>query len=462
MMDWIVTPARLGAAAALVGAYTALCAAIAWRARRQQRAAAQARNHWRGDGSHSVTTLVVYASQTGHAQALAQTTAHALRAARQAVQYLPIEQVRAEHLQQHTSSWWLLSTTGEGDAPDHALPFLQGLQAQSLRLQGHTSHVLALGDSDYSQFCAFGQRVHAWLQAQGAQGALLCMDGMQATVQQRWQQLLAAQSHSQAGQVQAVFEQADVAAQPWVLRQRSLLNPGSQGAPVYALQWERADGVLPDWQAGDLLEVIVPAEPHKPRDYSLASIPSQGCVQLLVRQSQRAGGGWGVASSWMCQEMRIGDRVLARVRAHPAFHLGGNAQRPLILIGNGTGLAGLLSLLQARIAQGNGEQWLLWGERSAAVDAWFDTQLQAWLQGGQLQRLDRAWSRDGGAVRYVQHLLTAHASTLQAWVARGAAIYVCGSRHGMGDGVEQALQQVLGGQALQDLQAQGRYCRDVY
>ena len=38
MMDWIVTPARLGGALALVLGYAGLCSGVAWRLRQQRQA----------------------------------------------------------------------------------------------------------------------------------------------------------------------------------------------------------------------------------------------------------------------------------------------------------------------------------------------------------------------------------------------------------------------------------------
>jgi sulfite reductase (NADPH) flavoprotein alpha-component len=181
-----------------------------------------------------------------------------------------------------------------------------------------------------------------------------------------------------------------------------------------------------------------------------------------VRQAVRADGSWGLASHWLGQGLQLGHTVDIQLRAHATFRLQGNACRPLILVGNGTGLAGLLGLLKARIAQGEHAQWLVVGERQAHCDALMDAQLQTWRQHGNLQRLDRAWSRDGGSMPYVQHVLLAQAEAVQAWVAQGAAIYVSGSRQGMGDGVHAALQQILGAAALQALQAEHRYCRDLY
>ncbi len=62
----------------------------------------------------------------------------------------------------------------------------------------------------------------------------------------------------------------------------------------------------------------------------------------------------------------------------------------------------------------------------------------------------------------MQHrLLQAHEQVSQ-WVARGAAIYVCGSLNGMATGVDAALRQILGRAVLGELSAADRYRRDVY
>jgi len=79
-----------------------------------------------------------------------------------------------------------------------------------------------------------------------------------------------------------------------------------------------------------------------------------------------------------------------------------------------------------------------------------------------LQRIDRAWSRDGGGPHYVQDAVTAQADALRAWLAEGAATYVCGSLQGMAGGVHAALVEIVGEDALQAMIEDGRYRRDVY
>lgn len=62
----------------------------------------------------------------------------------------------------------------------------------------------------------------------------------------------------------------------------------------------------------------------------------------------------------------------------------------------------------------------------------------------------------------MQDRLREQADALRDWVARGAALYVCGSLVGMASGVEAALVDVLGRDGVDRLIETGRLRRDVY
>jgi len=175
---------------------------------------------------------------------------------------------------------------------------------------------------------------------------------------------------------------------------------------------------------------------------------------------QRPDGTPGLASGWLTRDLAIGDEAGMRIRTNRSFH-GPAPETPLILIGNGTGLAGLRAHWKARAGQAS-QTWLMFGERTRAHDAFLDAELQAALASGVLTRLDRVFSRDAGDGRYVQALITEHAADLTAWVDRGAAILVCGSLEGMSKGVHEALEAALGAEAVLSLTECGRYRRDVY
>lgn len=465
-MEWILTPERMYGAMGLVAAYAGMCWGIGSRVRRQ-RLVDEAQSQLSQGDAQAPAVLVAYASQTGQAEALARATAKMLVEGGLQVRLLPVEKLTTELLQEYAHSLWMLSTTGEGDAPDHALGFVQQLMAAQPMLTRHQSLVLALGDREYQEFCAFGVQVHEWLQTSGARSDLVCVDNMDGPSLQSWQaqvgqirQSLLGESAS-AQELDADWLQAP-ASVAFVLSRRRLLNPGSQGGALYQLEWTPQSGELPPWESGDLVSLCVPADPERARDYSIASITADGSLQLLVRESTRADGSPGLASHWLCCGMAEGDVLSLTLREHRGFRLGDNAGRPLILIGNGSGLAGLLSHIKARVQQDRNDQWLLFGERSPQHDAFCAEQLAAWVEQGRLARLDQAWSRNGKDSRYVQDLLRSHAEEVRQWVERGAAIYVCGSLNGMGQGVHLTLQAILGEAKVAELLGSGRYRRDVY
>ena len=51
-------------------------------------------------------------------------------------------------------------------------------------------------------------------------------------------------------------------------------------------------------------------------------------------------GSLGLASGWLTAQAQVGEVLQLRLRQHKRFRLEDNAQRPLILIGNGSGIAG--------------------------------------------------------------------------------------------------------------------------
>jgi sulfite reductase (NADPH) flavoprotein alpha-component len=108
------------------------------------------------------------------------------------------------------------------------------------------------------------------------------------------------------------------------------------------------------------------------------------------------------------------------------------------------------------------ENWLLFGERNAAHDFLLREELEGWREAGWLEKLDMVFSRDQQQRLYVQDVLRGQAVLVRQWIEHGAAIYVCGSLQGMAGGVHEALTDIVGEAALEQLGAEGRYRRDVY
>jgi sulfite reductase (NADPH) flavoprotein alpha-component len=400
--------------------------------------------------------LIGFASQSGFAEQLAWQTAGQLQAAGIAVQVSPLARLNAAMLAQAERVLLVVSTFGDGEAPDSARGFERKLLGQALSLSHLRFAMLALGDRQYAQFCGFATRVQQWLGEQGAQALFtpVQVDNGDATAIAAWQWQLRELTGAALPAISAPAFDA------WPLLSCECFNLASSGAPTFLVRLQPPAGS--DWQAGDVLQVLPQNNPALGvRDYSIASVPGDGVLELLVRQQRGSDGALGLGSGWLTAQASVGTELAARLRPNANFHLPSDA-RPLILIGNGTGLAGLRSLLKARIAAGQQRNWLLFGERHADHDFYWRDELQGWLANGDLARLDLAFSRDQPSKLYVQDRLRMASEQLQRWVTEGAAIYVCGSLEGMAGGVDGLLREVLGSLQVDALQESGRYRRDVY
>ncbi|WP_426389333.1 sulfite reductase subunit alpha [Variovorax sp. R-27] len=451
-----LTLRALGAGSTVV-AYAALCASIYMRERRRQAAAARDAVALSGSGDEP-PVLVLFASQTGQAEAIAWQTARQLSAAGMPARVMELNTLDAPTLAAARRALFIASTYGEGDAPDGASVFAERVMMDSPpKLPSLRYAVLALGDRQYANFCGFGRALDEWLLATGAKREFdrIEVDNSDPAALAAWQ--------AQWGDTPATDDSATTASfTQWRLIARERLNQGSAGAPVFHLGLVPQAGAMPHWVSGDLAQVAVASDPARPRDYSISSVHADGELQLLVRQEQHPDGTLGAASGLLTSTLSIGDTVALRLRPHRGFRLDGNETRPLILIGNGTGLAGLRAHLRARAAAGRHDNWLVFGERQAAHDFLYREEIETWQTNGVLQRLDMVFSRDQAERFYVQHRLLQSADALLRWLHDGAAVYVCGSLQGMASGVDAALRQVTGEALMSELTASGRYRRDVY
>ena len=440
-------------AGSTVAAYAALCASIYLR-ERSRKAEAARDSAALSAGSGNAPVLVLFASQTGQAEAVAWQTARQLSAANTPARVMELNALDRSTLAAAPRALFIASTYGEGDAPDGASAFAERVMNSSPALPSLNYAVLALGDRQYANFCGFGRALDEWLQAAGARREFdrIEVDNSDPAALAAW--------HAHWGDSPASEGEGFA---PWRLVSREHLNPGSAGWPVFHLGLvPQAGGPLPYWASGDLAQVAVASDPKRPREYSIASVHADGELQLLVRQERHPDGMLGAASGLLTSTLGIGDTVGLRVRERRGFRLDGNEARPLILVGNGTGIAGLRAHLRARAAMGRHDNWLVFGERQAAHDFLYRKEIEAWQAGGTLKRLDMVFSRDQADRLYVQHQLLQSADTLLQWLHDGAAIYVCGSLQGMASGVDAALRQIAGEAQLIELAASGRYRRDVY
>jgi sulfite reductase (NADPH) flavoprotein alpha-component len=413
--------------------------------------------------------LIGFASQAGFARQLAWQTAGSLQSAGVNVQVHSLAKLGAEQLSKFKRALFVVSTFGEGEPPDDARGFARRMMQGSMPLPNMKFGLLALGDRQYQTFCAFGEALEGWLRKQGAEPLFprVEVDCGHPEALVEWQERLGEiTGRSLSAWVEPQFER-------WRLADRRLLNEGSVGAPMYHIELEPSDPKLLNWEAGDIAEILAPVipagveTPERPplpdarREFSIASIPQDGRVHLTVRQLRCNDGSLGVGSGWLTHHAPVGAFVKLRVRSNPSFHAP-SADSPLILIGNGSGIAGLRGHLKARQQANSKGVWLIFGERNEQYDYLYRREIESWRGTGMVERLDLAFSRDQSERLYVQHVITARAETVREWMGRNAVILVCGSLEGMAPGVDSALRQVLGEPEVQRLAAEGRYRRDVY
>jgi len=399
---------------------------------------------------------IVYASQTGTAEQLAWHTATILQSGGIKASVKNITALDKSTIESAKKILFLVSTFGEGEAPDAARGFARKLLKSSLGLSQLQFAVLGLGDKRYSDYCSFAGQVDQWLQASGAKPlfARINVDNGDEQAINAWQKAVADISG-----VENVTSWAAPEYEEWCLQSRKLMNAGSVGTGIYCVSLQPSKPGTIHWKAGDILEIKPQNNPDFPhREYSIASLATDGRLDLVVRQTFAENGELGLGSGWLTATAAENGVVLARIRANPSFHAP-VTNCPMILIGAGTGIAGLRAHLHERYIKDVQQNWLIFGERQRSKDRLFAAELDAWQQSGFLTELDEVYSRDGEG--YVQDALRSKQQQLTEWLDRGAVIYVCGGV-AMGTGVHLALVEILGENGLQELIETNRYRRDVY
>lgn len=356
----------------------------------------------------------------------------------------------------------LTATAGNGEAPMNATQFLQRLAAW-VPPPGLKATVLGFGDSQFTAYCGFAQKVDLALQSKGVAIGLplTCIDRQSTASFQAWGEALSsllgvplALNYSPAASAThryTLIEREDygheVQAPTVVLRFRPVERAAALPRP-----FRRLLSRTPRFDAGDLVAICPPGD-VRPRCYSLASSDRSGILEICVRKQP------GGACSGYLHSLVPGDSLDAAIRPNPAFRPDASSA-PLILIGAGAGIAPLVGFI--REVGHRRPVHLYWGGRNPASDFLYQHEMEMHGLDGRLARLRTAFSRLPGR-KYVQDLIAEDAAWLRAAALSGAQILVCGGRE-MAGGVAQALAQALApaGLTLAQLRSDGRLLEDVY
>ena len=216
--------------------------------------------------------------------------------------------------------------------------------------------------------------------------------------------------------------------------------------------------------------------PMPPRLYSIASSLSTHHEEVhltvaVVRYDTHGRKRKGVCSSYLAE--RVGDSIPCYFHPNKNFKLPEESDKPIIMVGPGTGIAPFRAFIEERKAIGaTGKNWLFFGDRSYKTDYLYGNEWESYQKDGLLNRLDLAWSRDQDKKVYVQHKMLEKGAELWNWLDNGALFYVCGDASRMAKDVDHALRTIAQEQGsmseedsatwVKSLQKEKRYLKDVY
>ncbi|WP_152655098.1 assimilatory sulfite reductase (NADPH) flavoprotein subunit [Oceanobacillus sp. CFH 90083] len=259
-----------------------------------------------------------------------------------------------------------------------------------------------------------------------------------------------------------------------------LLEPGNEEVVTAYIYGRDLLDVIRDYKLIDIpaKEFIALLRKLPPRLYSVASSLKANPEEVhltvgAVRYESHGRERNGVCSVQCAAQKEPGETLSVYVHKNPNFKLPDDPDKPIIMIGPGTGIAPFRSFVEEReVIEAKGKSWLFFGDQHFVTDFLYQTDWQRWLKSGVLTKMDVAFSRDRAEKVYVQHRMLEQSKEFYAWLKEGAVVYVCGDEKSMASDVHDTLVTILEREGnfsteqahnyLASMQQERRYQRDVY
>ncbi|TCK09349.1 PepSY domain-containing protein [Marinobacterium mangrovicola] len=427
--------------------------------------------------SEGAKTLIVYASQTGTAQRLAETTLDCFKRRHIPVDFGGLAAFGPAQWQRYDQVLVLASTTGEGELPENTRGWASALNAGAMA--GAKFSIVALGDSRYDDFCGGGMKLRRALLEAGA-------DELEAPVkvdqspEQPWRDWLNGLSQRFGWKLDvdgAAVDAVDTGQDAVLVGRKQLDQTQHESCPAnYSIELQVPENV--SFKPGDLL-MHQPGEGERPRSYSIGSDSAvtpgriRLSVSLLSYQDEQGKEVLGRASSDLCLNLQPGEKRRVQVAHNERFNPPQDVSTPIILIAAGCGIAPFIGFIEQRAAIKNaGPVWLMFGNRFRNGDYLYAQELADWQGSGVISRLDTAFSRDPEDRHYVTDRLREAGSDVMEWIEKGARVYICGRASTLGRSADEAfivliaerygLDETAARQKLDSLVVAGSISRDLF
>lgn len=213
-----------------------------------------------------------------------------------------------------------------------------------------------------------------------------------------------------------------------------------------------------------------------PRIYNIASSPvaHSNEVHITVLQDvfeTNHGVEKGLCTQYL-ESKYEGDCVRFFIQPNKRFRLPA-ADKDIIMIGPGTGVAPFRSFVAERDATGaTGRNWLFFSEDQFTTDFLYQTEWQAWFETETLTRIHLSFKNGQENHVTLSQKIVEQGSELFQWLEGGASIYLCGEKEPAGKEIEAALLEVFAKATdgktetaiayLEKLKKEERYAKDLY